>query len=107
MEANEQSLRLLFESAGKVVGCKLVKDADTGSHKGFGFVMMGSRAEAEAAVEKFDKLEVRHSKLQCLPPSRGRMSLWTLESSSWQSCMCRTCLIGSKEELSSHVCVRR
>lgn len=60
-EANEQSLRLLFESAGKVVGCKLVKDAESGGHKGFGFVMMGSRSEAETAVEKFNKLQVRSS----------------------------------------------
>ena len=56
--ANEQSLRLLFESAGQVLGCKLVKDEATGAHRGFGFVMMASRAEAEAAARKFHDFEV-------------------------------------------------
>lgn len=56
--ANEQSLRLLFESAGQVLGCKLVKDEATGQHRGFGFVMMASRVEAEAAARKFHNFEV-------------------------------------------------
>lgn len=56
--ANEQSLRLLFESAGQVLGCKLVKDEVTGVHKGFGFVMMASVAEAEAGAQKFNNFEV-------------------------------------------------
>ena len=56
--ANEQSLRLLFESAGQVLGCKLVKDEGSTGHKGFGFVMMASLAEAESAAQKFSNFEV-------------------------------------------------
>lgn len=55
--ANEASLRLLFESAGHVLGCKLVKDEATGAHRGFGFVMMASVGEAEAAAQKFDNFK--------------------------------------------------
>ena len=58
LTANEQSLRLLFESAGEVLGCKLVKDEGTAAHKGFGFVMMASIAEAESAARKFTNFEV-------------------------------------------------
>ena len=58
LTANEQSLRLLFESAGQVLGCKLVKDEGSTAHKGFGFVMMASVAEAESAARKFNNFEV-------------------------------------------------
>lgn len=58
LTANEQSLRLLFESAGQVLGCKLVKDEGSTAHKGFGFVMMASVTEAESAARKFNNFEV-------------------------------------------------
>ena len=68
-DATEQSLRALFESAGHVVGCKLVTDSDTGKHRGFGFVMMASKAEAEAAVEKLHNMKVsaKSEEASCLP----------------------------------------
>ena len=75
--ANEQSLRLLFESAGHVLGCKLPKDKTTGAHKGFGFVMMASVGEAEMAAQKFNNFEVR--------PSRPREHMMLFQPEIWQA----------------------
>ena len=73
-DATEQSLRALFESAGHVVGCKLVTDSDTGKHRGFGFVMMASKAEAEVAVEKLHNMKVsaESEDASCLPHHVGQ-----------------------------------
>ena len=57
--ANEESLKLLFESAGKVLGCKLVRDSGSTQHTGIGFVMMGSQTEAELAAAKFHNFQVK------------------------------------------------
>jgi RNA recognition motif-containing protein len=46
----EDGLRNLFSSYGQVASAKIITDRDTGSSKGFGFVEMGSDAEAGAAI---------------------------------------------------------
>ena len=50
----EDTLRTLFAQAGTVAEVALIKDRDTGSSKGFAFITMGTQAEAEAAIKKFD-----------------------------------------------------
>ena len=40
----------LFKQAGNVVSCQLIMDKITGKSKGFGFVEMGSEAEATKAI---------------------------------------------------------
>ena len=40
----------LFKQAGNVVSCQLIMDKITGKSKGFGFVEMGSEAEAAKAI---------------------------------------------------------
>jgi len=47
----ETDLSAKFEASGTVESCKLIIDRDTGQSKGFGFVEMGSDAEAHAAID--------------------------------------------------------
>src|SRR5262245_15251993 len=52
---SEDTLRAAFAEGGrKVVEVKLVTDRETGQPRGFGFVEMGSPAEAEAAIEAWN-----------------------------------------------------
>ena len=47
----EDGLRNIFSSYGAVASAKIITDRDTGSSKGFGFVEMGTDAEASAAID--------------------------------------------------------
>ena len=53
-----EDLQSLFAQAGTVESVSLVTDRDTGRPRGFGFVEMGSRAEGEAAISKFNGTEI-------------------------------------------------
>jgi len=46
----DESLNEAFSQYGAVVSAKVMMDRDTGRSKGFGFVEMGSDAEAQAAI---------------------------------------------------------
>jgi RNA recognition motif-containing protein len=46
----DESLNEAFSQYGTVVSAKVMMDRDTGRSKGFGFVEMGSDAEAQAAI---------------------------------------------------------
>ena len=46
----EASIRALFEQHGEVSSVNLITDRDSGRPKGFGFVEMPNRPEAEAAI---------------------------------------------------------
>lgn len=52
--ATEGSLSELFSQAGTVQSAKIITDRDTGRSKGFGFVEMGSDAEAAEGIKMFD-----------------------------------------------------
>ena len=43
-------LEQLFAQHGSVTSAEVIQDRDTGRSKGFGFVQMGSDAEAQAAI---------------------------------------------------------
>jgi hypothetical protein len=47
---SDDSLNQLFSQHGSVVSAKIITDRETGRSKGFGFVEMGSDAEAQAAI---------------------------------------------------------
>jgi RNA recognition motif-containing protein len=48
---DEAQLRALFSEGGRTVTeVKLITDRDTGRPRGFGFVEMGSQADADAAI---------------------------------------------------------
>src|SRR5437870_5051763 len=56
--ASDASLRQLFEAHGSVTSAQVIMDRDTGRSKGFGFVEMGSDAEAQAAIAALNGKEV-------------------------------------------------
>jgi len=48
--ATGSDLETLFAAHGKVESAEVIADRETGRSKGFGFVEMGSDAEAQAAI---------------------------------------------------------
>src|SRR5438105_4761713 len=48
--ATGSDLEQLFAQHGTVTSAEVISDRDTGRSKGFGFVQMGSDAEAQAAI---------------------------------------------------------
>ncbi|MFQ5407531.1 MAG: RNA recognition motif domain-containing protein [Anaerolineales bacterium] len=56
--ATEDELRELFAQAGTVNSVALIMDRDTGRSRGFAFVEMGTQAEAEEAIKKFDNFNL-------------------------------------------------
>ncbi len=57
-QTTDQDLQGLFSQVGTVESVSLVTDRDSGRSRGFGFVEMGSKAEGEAAISKFNGTEV-------------------------------------------------
>jgi cold-inducible RNA-binding protein len=54
----EQTLRALFEQFGTVDRVSLVTDRETGKARGFGFVEMAQKAEAENAIASLNGREL-------------------------------------------------
>lgn len=54
----EATIHDLFKASGNVVSCNLIVDKATGKSKGFGFVEMGSEAEAAKAITDCNGKEV-------------------------------------------------
>jgi len=50
----ENDLRLLFAQAGSVTAVNLIQDRESGQSKGFAFVTMGTPAEAQTAISRFN-----------------------------------------------------
>jgi len=53
-ETTSDEIRDLFSEVGPVESCQVITDRDTGRSKGFGFIEMNSKAEANTAKEKFN-----------------------------------------------------
>ena len=49
-QATEEELRAAFEAFGQVTAANIIKDRYSGESRGFGFVEMPTKAEAEAAI---------------------------------------------------------
>jgi RNA recognition motif-containing protein len=49
-EVTEEDLREEFGAFGEVASVNIITDRDSGRPKGFGFVEMASKSEAEAAI---------------------------------------------------------
>ncbi len=54
----EENLRQAFEAFGQVSSAAVVKDRYSGQPRGFGFVEMPDRAEAQAAIENLNGKEL-------------------------------------------------
>jgi RNA recognition motif-containing protein len=58
-EVTEDDLRKMFEAFGKVESANVIKDKYSGQSKGFGFVEMPSREEAQAAIQEANGKELK------------------------------------------------
>ncbi len=53
-QTSSEDLQELFGQAGTVESASVVEDRETGRSRGFGFVEMSSKEEAEAAINQFN-----------------------------------------------------
>lgn len=58
-DVTEEDLQQLFEPFGKVATVSLIKDRFSGQSKGFGFIEMPAKAEAQAAITKLNGRELK------------------------------------------------
>ena len=57
-QTNDESLRSAFATYGEVASARVVSDRMTGRSKGFGFVEMPDRAQAQAAIDGLNGKEL-------------------------------------------------
>ena len=57
-ETSSNDLETLFAKAGTVQSVSLIEDRETGRSRGFGFVEMSSKEEAQKAIEQFNGKEI-------------------------------------------------
>ncbi len=53
-QTSEAELEEVFQQAGTVSSVQIVMDRETNRSRGFGFITMGSDAEAQAAIEQLN-----------------------------------------------------
>jgi len=58
-DATEDDVRNAFSAHGRVTSVAVLKDKFTGEPRGFGFVEMESKAEAEAAINALNGTELK------------------------------------------------
>jgi len=58
-EITEEDLQEAFEAFGKVESVRIIKDKYSGRSKGFGFVEMPAKGEAESAIEGLNGKELK------------------------------------------------
>ena len=64
-DMTEDQLRATFEAYGTVGSARLITNRQNGKSKGFGFVQMPNRAEAEKAIAALDDKEFLGRKMKC------------------------------------------
>ena len=63
-QTTDDDLRTLFSAHGEVTSARVVMDRVSGQSKGFGFVEMPNRSEAEAAIKALHDKEIQGRKLR-------------------------------------------
>jgi len=58
-EISEEDLREAFEAFGKVASVTIIKDKVSGESRGFGFVEMPAKAEAQSAITGLEGKELK------------------------------------------------
>jgi RNA recognition motif-containing protein len=74
-EATEENLKEAFEAFGEVNSVKVIKDNYTGKSKGFGFVEMPAKTEAQSAIEGLNGKDLKGRTLkvnEARPRAEGR-----------------------------------
>ncbi len=74
-ETTGEDLRHAFEGFGEVASATIIKDKISGRSRGFGFVEMPSKAEADAAISGLDGKELKGQKIivnEARPRPEGR-----------------------------------
>lgn len=73
-EVSEEDLRQAFGAFGQVTSVKIIMDTFSGTSRGFGFVEMSGKAEAQAAVAGLNGKELKGRMLtvnEARPRSEG------------------------------------
>jgi len=74
-DITEEDLRKTFEAFGQVASVTIIKDKFSGESRGFGFVEMPDKAEAQAAINGLNGKELKGRTLninEARPRSEGR-----------------------------------
>ena len=74
-EVSEDDLRKAFEAFGQVTSVNIIKDKFSGESRGFGFVEMPVKAEAQSAINGLNGKELKGGTLsvnEARPRSEGR-----------------------------------
>ena len=58
-DTTEDELRQAFAEYGQVVSAKIIKDRNTFESRGFGFVEIANKAQAQDAIDKLNGTELR------------------------------------------------
>ncbi|MFB0527237.1 MAG: RNA recognition motif domain-containing protein [bacterium] len=74
-DVTEEDLRQAFEAFGKVESVNIIKDKFSGESRGFGFVEMPAKAEAQSAISDLNGKELKGRPLkvnEARPRPQGR-----------------------------------
>jgi RNA recognition motif-containing protein len=63
-KVNEEELKQEFEAFGEVESAKIIQDMYSGRSRGFGFVEMPTKTEAESAIEGLNGKEMKGRELK-------------------------------------------
>ena len=58
-KATEDDLKAAFSRFGEVASASIIRDRQTGQSKGFGFVEMTVKADAEKAIKELDGIPLK------------------------------------------------
>ena len=76
-EMTQEDLRQAFEAFGEVTSVKIITNRDSGESRGFAFVEMPAKADAESAITGLNEKELKGRTLnvnEARPRSGGRRS---------------------------------
>ncbi len=63
-DVSEDDLRQVFESHGEVTSTKIIMDRETGKSRGFAFVEMSDDAQAQAAINDVNGMDLKGRELR-------------------------------------------
>lgn len=79
LEVTDEDLKQAFRAFGKVITATVIKDRFTGKSRGFGFVDMPVKLEAQAAINGLNKKELKGRTLrinEARPRTGGPIGRW-------------------------------